>query len=884
MDESRWQQIQQIFEQAVELPRSTQPSAVATLCGGDEALQAEVLQMLEADARADPLLDSGLDHAAFAVLDFGALPSLVEQQIGPYRLIKLLGEGGMGIVYLAERTDIGGQVAIKLLRDAWFSPMRRERFRTEQLTLAQLNHPAIARIYDSNTLEDGTPWFVMEYADGLPLNEYWAKFKMERAGTLRDCLRLIRRVAEAVQYAHSHAIIHRDLKPSNILVIETGEVKLLDFGIAKQLNAEESQPNRTVTGLRMMTLAYASPEQLAGSAVGVYTDIYALGVLLFELITGQLPQPALASGAIATRDEVERPSAVIRRSRPELWATLRSQFTRSEWADLDALTLKALEPDSQRRYRTADALIRDLDALLEGRPLEAQPPSLGYTVGKFIRRNRRALLGVATAVLLIAATIAFYTVRLERSKNAALREAARTRAIQQFTESLFDGGNESAGPSAELKVTELLDRGRQEAAGLSNDPEMQSDMQETLGGIYQKLGKFDLAEPLLVSALTAREKLFGQQSPQYAESLISLGLLRKDQAQLKEAERLTRQAVAISQSLRPASRPATAHALVALGSVLKVAAKYDQAQQALESALKLQPQNAAATAATGENLTELGEVYFYQGKYSLSEQINKQALAIDSRLFGDSNPNSAQALNNLGSIEMNRANYRASENYYRRALAITQAWYGSDHPQTTANLTSLAEPLTMDNQIPEAQSLLERALAIQTRTNGQVNATVATTENQLGIVATQAKKYDEATRYFTQARDTWERLYGDAYPSIAVADSNLGSICMAQKDLPCAERQFRLAVERLRKYAPNTLNDAVAHVKLGRTLLREGRFADAEPETLRGYQFLVKNVSPNDQFLAGARKDLAADYDALHKPNLAARFRAEADAAQNAAK
>jgi serine/threonine-protein kinase len=881
MDESRWQQIQQIFEQAVELPRNSQPSAVASLCRGDESLRAEVLQMLEEDARANPLLDSGLDQTAFAILDFGALPSLVEQQIGPYRLIKLLGEGGMGVVYLAERTDIGGHVAIKLLRDAWFSPMRRERFRIEQLTLAQLNHPAIARIYDSNTLEDGTPWFVMEYADGLPLDEYWAKrAETLRERTLHDCLRLIRRVAEAVQYAHGHAIIHRDLKPSNILVTESGEVKLLDFGIAKHLNAEESRQNRTVTGLRMMTLAYASPEQLAGQAVGVYSDIYALGVMLYELVTGQLPRPTLAAGAIAIQAEVERPSALIRHGRPEL----RSQFTRSEWADLDALILKALEPNPQRRYRTADALIRDLDALLEGRPLEAQPPRLGYTFGKFIRRNRRALLGLATALLLVAATIAFYTVRLERAKNAALREAARTRAIQQFTESLFDGGNKTAGPSADLKATELLDRGRQEAAGLSNDPEMQSDMQETLGGIYQKLGKFDLAEPLLLSALTERERLFGQRSPQYAESLITLGLLRKDQAQLKEAERLIRQAVEISQSLRPASREATAHAFVALGSVLKVAAKYDQAQQALESALKLQPQNAAATAETAENLTELGELYFYQGKYPLSEQINKQALAIDSRLFGDSNPASAQALNNLGGIEMNRANYHASEDYFRRALAITEAWYGSDHPQTSANLTALAEPLTMDHQEAEAQNLLERALAIQLRANGQVNATVATTENQLGIVAIQAKKYDEAAKYFTQARDTWERLYGDAYPSIAVADSNLGSICMAQKDLPCAERQFRKAVERLLKYAPNTLNDAVAHVKLGRTLLREGRFADAEPETLYGYQFLAKNSSPNDQFLAGARKDLAADYDALHKPELAAHYRAEMEPAHKKGK
>src|ERR1700723_3013241 len=286
MDEARWQAVQEIFSNTVDLPEEEQRSAVLAMCGDDATLLTDVMELLQEDERGQPLRDAGLNQAARAVLDFGPLPSLIKTQIGPYRLLRLLGEGGMGVVYLAERTDIGGHVAIKLLRDAWLSPMRRQRFRIEQLTLAQLNHPSIARIYNSGTLEDGTPWFVMEYAEGLPLTEYWKK----QNGTVRDCLRIFGRVCEAVQYAHSHAIIHRDLKPSNILVNENGEVKLLDFGIAKQLSADDSQVDATITGLRLMTLAYAAPEQAAGGAVGVYTDVYALGVLLYELLTGRLPQ------------------------------------------------------------------------------------------------------------------------------------------------------------------------------------------------------------------------------------------------------------------------------------------------------------------------------------------------------------------------------------------------------------------------------------------------------------------------------------------------------------------------------------------------------------------------------------------------------------------
>jgi serine/threonine protein kinase len=323
---------------------------------------AEVLVLIEEDRRANPLLDSRFEEAAREVLDFGKLPSLIQQQIGPYRLLKLLGEGGMGVVYLAERTDIGGKVAIKLLRDAWLSPMRRQRFRVEQLTLAQLNHPSIARIYDSGNLEDGTPWFVMEYAAGLPLTEYWKK----QGITIRECLILFRRVCEAIEYAHSHAIIHRDLKPSNILVNSAGEVKLLDFGIAKQLTSDGPLQDQTITGLRLMTPAYAAPEQISGAPVGVYTDVYSLGVLLYELLTHGLSPTGdrLPAENTTIGRRPEKPSSLIRRERPDE----AKQLSKSEWSDLDALVFKALEPDVEVRYRSADALIRDLNALLEAVP------------------------------------------------------------------------------------------------------------------------------------------------------------------------------------------------------------------------------------------------------------------------------------------------------------------------------------------------------------------------------------------------------------------------------------------------------------------------------------------------------------------------------------
>src|ERR1051326_2767343 len=293
MDAARVKRIQALFLEAAELPETERASHLASACGGDGELMAEVLAMLQEDAQTGSLLDRGLARAAGHML---SEPPVTSSQLGPYRLSHVLGEGGMGVVYLAEREEFRTRVAIKFLRDAWLSPARRERFLSEQRTLAQLNHPLIARIYDADTLPNGNPWFAMEYVDGVPLTEYCRA----NESTVEERLRLFRSVWEAGQYAPQQPIIHRDLKPSNILVKSGGEVKLLDFGIAKQLENPHQTSDQTRTLLRLMTPAYAAPEQIRGEPVGIFTDVYALGVILFELLAGRLPgaeQPEKPSSA-----------------------------------------------------------------------------------------------------------------------------------------------------------------------------------------------------------------------------------------------------------------------------------------------------------------------------------------------------------------------------------------------------------------------------------------------------------------------------------------------------------------------------------------------------------------------------------------------------------
>src|ERR1700676_916402 len=516
MDSDRWQKIQTLFHQAADFPEAEQRIFLENQCAGDAALVSEIMILLEEDARGASLLDGDIARVAHQILHDPVAAPPPFKEFGPYRIQRALGEGGMGVVYLAEREDLGSQVAIKILRDGWLSPTRRDLFAAEQRTLAQLNHPSIARLYDADTSPDGSPFFVMEYVEGVPLTVYCDKNNCSIHGRMR----LFRTVCEAVLYAHQHAVIHRDLKPSNVLVKNDETLRLLDFGISKHLKSFGDSADKTMTGLRFMTPAYAAPEQIRGEQVGIHTDVYSLGVILYELLAGRLPfdvsnRTLSQAEKILTQEETEKPSAVADRilHLPQHSDGVTSA-SKIEWADLDVLCLTAMHKDLQRRYRSVEALIRDIDHYLKGEPLEAQPDTLAYRVRKFVSRNRQPVAAVAAVLTLVVGLVIFFTVRLAIARNAALTEAARTQRIQKFMTNLFQGGDASAAPAESLRVVTLLDRGVQEAQSLNAEPEVQADLYETLGSIYQKLGKLDQANTLLNSSLEERKSLYGSDAAQ----------------------------------------------------------------------------------------------------------------------------------------------------------------------------------------------------------------------------------------------------------------------------------------------------------------------------------------------------------------------------------
>jgi serine/threonine-protein kinase len=845
---------------------------VALRCAGDPELEARVMALLRDDATGGSLLDRGIGAAAQAALGGSNDPpgeSALPGTLGPYRISRLLGEGGMGVVFLGVRDDLGSVAAIKLLRDAWLSPARRVRFASEQRTLAQLTHPSIARLYDAGTLRDGTPWIAMEYVEGVSLVDYC------RAGrcSARDRLLLVRAVCEAVQHAHRHLVVHRDLKPSNILVTPDGSVKLLDFGIAKQLDTLGAS-EATRTGLRLMTPAYAAPEQLRGGQIGIHTDVYSLGVVLYQLLTGRLPfdladRTPLEAAEVVLAEEPERPSVAARG-----WLELR--VSRSEWADLDVLCLTAMHKDPQRRYRTVDALVRDIDHFLASEPLEARPDSLGYRLGKFARRNWEPMAAAVAVLMVVTGLITFYTVRLTRARDAAVAESARTERIQVFTMRLFEGGEQQLGPADSLRVVTLIDRGVQEAQALANEPVTQAELYQTLGGMYQRLGSLDRADTLLRLAYDRRRVLFAGEHPDIARSLVSLGLLRAAQARLDEGEKMVRDGLEMSKHLRAPDHPDIVSATIALASVLEDRGTYGDAIKVLDELAARQQRQDTGSAELAATLAQLANNHFYAGSYDVSDSLNRRVLSINRRLHGDTHPLVADDLINLGAIQYEKGNHAEAERYYRQGLTIIERWFGPDHWRTASALIMLSRPLIRESQLEEATGVLQRSLTIQERVFGARHPRVASVLNELGSVALRRSRLDEAEAYFARTAEIYRAVHGSQHYLLGIALANRASVLLERRDDVGAEALFREALGVYAKSLPaDHLNFGITRQKLGRALARQRRWREAEAELLTGYQILTAKTGPGASWLRNVRADLILVYDSLGTPERAERFRRE---------
>jgi serine/threonine protein kinase len=558
-----WERVQDLFNQALDLPPNERRALLERASGGDETLRREVESLLASDEKAHSFIE---DPAAAVPRDLLSETEENEEfagrQFGAYRVIREIGRGGLGAVYLAARADdeYRKQVAIKLIRRGLDTDDILRRFRTERQILAQLDHPNIARLLDGGTTEDGLPYFVMEYVNGEPITAYCDTHGL----SIGERLELFRKVCGAVSYAHQHLVVHRDLKPSNILVPEDGEPKLLDFGIAKLLTAEDELFTQATPGLRAMTPDYASPEQIKGEKITTASDVYSLGVLLYQLLTGQKPY-RLKTG---TTDEISRAIAAQEPERPSSTAAAATNTGKALRGDLDNIVLMALRKEPQRRYASVGQLSEDIRRFVEGRAVIAHKDTLAYRATKFIQRNK---IGVAAAALVMLSllagiAIAFTQARratahariAEEQRDAAQRASARAEKTSRFMQSFLANANPQWYARGQGRTDVTVREAIEDAAAridteLADQPEVRGDLHHTIGEIHRVASEYPRALEHFRRSLDAYREAYGAKHPKVAMALYYFSITKAGATDSKteENELLLRDGIAMMRETDP---------------------------------------------------------------------------------------------------------------------------------------------------------------------------------------------------------------------------------------------------------------------------------------------------------------------------------------------
>jgi serine/threonine protein kinase/tetratricopeptide (TPR) repeat protein len=666
-----------------------------------------------------------------------------ERRIGPYRVLRELGHGGMGTVYLAARADDQYQkrVAIKVVRGLDSAEVIRH-FRRERQILAGLDHPNIARLLDGGTTDDGLPYFVMEHVEGEPID----RFCDERRLTVHERLGLFRGVCEAVQHAHRNLVVHRDLKPGNIFVTRDGVPKLMDFGIAKLLNPDVVGDAPTATGLAM-TPEYASPEQARGGTITTATDVYSLGVVLYELLTGHRPyrlrtrEPLEVLKAVC-EEEPERPSTAVGRTEERTLVDGTTQAMTAETVsrtregtpdrlrrrlrgDLDNIVLMALRKEPPRRYGSVEALSEDIRRYLEGRPVTAHKATAWYRASKFVRRNA---VGVAagTALLLLAVgfgvTMAVLSARVATERDRAEKEAARASAINAFLLDTLGSANPFEGRGRDTTVLEAL---RAAAAKLETafpgQPDVEARVRYTIGLTYLRLGQYADAEPMLRSGIRLMADRYGQDHPDLPPALTALGVLRQERGDLVEAESLYRRALATARRLRTGAEPGQ-----------------DETDIRANLALLLQEQNRLVEA----------------------EALMREILARDRKALPAEHVDVAIDLNNLGKLLVHRGRFAESEPLLREAVFLLEK---ANNAGLAPALGNLGEALTAGGRAAEAEPVLARAVTLGADRLGEKSQDLAKVRVKYGECLLELKRYQEAEEQVLSAMPTLRGSLGDGH-------------------------------------------------------------------------------------------------------------------------
>ena len=787
----------------------------------------EVLGLLAAQEHAESYFDGLVEEVAGSARSELQVASREQRRIGPYRTLRILGRGGMGVVLLAERVDgqFEQQVALKLVRSGMTDDAAIRRFLAERQILARLQHPGIARLLDGGISDDGLPYFVMEYVEGTPIHEYCDDRKLP----IEERLRLLCSVGEAVQFAHRNLVVHRDLKPGNILVTQDGECRLLDFGIARLLD-HDGDGTSTVTTSRALTPLYAAPEQIRAEAATTATDIYSLGVVLYELMTGVRPWEAEGRSAAELENEIltREPASLRSRVGPEAAERRSSSLRRLRrrlGGDLETICRKAIHKEPERRYKSMDQFVADIDRLLCGRPVVARRDTVAYRSSRFVRRHPISVaagVGVLVLSLAFSAAMTFQSARLARERDKAQQ-------VSDLMVDLFQVSDPANSRGESLSAREVLERGVEQLEGrLESQPEVRASLLDVTGRVYQALGLYEDAAPLLEESLALRESGAGSAS-EIAESLSHRGELLRLQGALDEAEETLLRALERYGALGEEGTPSYSRVLDRLGVTLLAQGKLDVAEPYFRAALASNLEVYGPESVEGaENLQNLGALSYGRGDFALAEEHFRSALVMRRSLLGEDHPQVAATLNNLGAALAAGGNLTAAEETYIEALSLQRRLLGNEHPRVLQSLNNLAMILFSSGRPAAAEPLHREALAIRRRVLEPSHPERAQSLSNLGLVLQSLGELEESEKLLRESLEVRRAALGPSHPLIAHSLNNLGLLLLAKGSPEESEELFREALAIVEPTLGKHLDVATSLNNLGTSLEQLGRDDEAE--------------------------------------------------------
>ncbi len=864
-----WRQLETLFHSAAELPTGERSAYLDEACAGDPDLRERVEILLAAADKTFGFIEKPVQEAAHNAMADG---DAVGRRIGEYVLVRALGSGGMGRVYLARRADgeFEQQVAIKQMHSG-FSPSHGlvSRFRAERQILAKLEHPNIARLLGGGIASDGLPYLVMEYVDGIPIVEYCRCRKL----AIEQQLKVFRKVCEAVEYAHRHLVVHRDIKPGNILVTEDGVPKLLDFGIAKLLAQEMGQNGeRTVLTERFLTPDYASPEQILGQEITTATDVYALGALLYEMLCGVRPfgnelKNPLETARLICSKAPDQPSASASRN-PEI----PSGDARKIKGDLDNLVLMAMRKEPARRYASVAQLWADIDSYLTGRPLSAAPDSWHYQARKFVKRHKT---GVALAALM-ALALSGFSIGMGLLARRAMREQLKSNQEAQFMSGMFQAATPEEAQGRTITARELLDRGALRVDhDLASQPEVRAAMLDNIASAYRSLGIYDQAQLLMQRAYQLNKQVLGPEALASIHSLDGVGELYRDQGNWRQAESLLRQVLAAREKALAPSDPVLVDTMGELGECLYWEGKNQEAEVILRRALALDHKLGSTESGAGVR-NYLALVVDRRGSFLEASQLLREAADLDRRWFGPESPSYARTLHNLSSTLIDSGDLPEAEAKLRETAALKRKILGSDHTELALTLNNLAFVLLQEGKFEAAEPVVQETLRIWTKQYGEHHSRVAVAYAKVGNLLQEKGDYQAAESYYRRALDVLNKTSGPNWMTAGILE-NLAKLDLDRHDYQGAETYAEKALNLLRQANSDDPEIASSFTDLGLARELAGHATDAEQPLRHALEIREAKLPANHPAVMAAKVRLGEALIAEGKLGEAERVLRDAD-------